>query len=177
MKQLYFVQKIILKTQINPRIYIQILAQTSILLKTSCKIICSWRVNLELWKYIHCMFYKQMKENLCSCSLLWTYTSNYTDVVFKNGILEKFTGQFLTQSLFLMKLQPRAQKLEHRCFPMCFAKILRRTTLKKICKRLLLTIKPQIQINFRFGIYWKTLVQFKIHSFTAISKYYVESLW
>ena len=63
----------------------------------------------------------------------------------RKGVLKNFayfTGKQLCWSLFLWSCRPPAckffiKRLQHKCFPVKFAKLLRTPTLKNICKRLL----------------------------------------
>ena len=69
------------------------------------------------------------------------------EVFVKKGVLENFanfTGKHLCWSLFLIKLQGSLTKkrLQHRCFPVKFEKILRTPILKNIYERVLLLITP-----------------------------------
>ena len=56
-----------------------------------------------------------------------------------------FTGKHLRWSLFLWSCKPLAfkflkKRLQHKCFPVKFAKLLRIPILRNICKRLLLEV-------------------------------------
>ena len=67
----------------------------------------------------------------------------------EKGVLKNFvnfTAKHLCLSLFSIKLKTLAgnfikKRLQYRCFPMKFAKILRTPILKNICERLLLRLK------------------------------------
>ena len=59
--------------------------------------------------------------------------------------LANFTGKHLCWSLFVIKLQFFSlqffkKRLQHKCFPVKFEKLLRTPILKNICKRLLLGV-------------------------------------
>ena len=66
----------------------------------------------------------------------------------RKGVLENFanfTGKYLCWSLFIWSCKPSACKffknrLQHKCFPVKFAKVLRIPIFRNICKRLLLEV-------------------------------------
>ena len=91
----------------------------------------------------------------------------------KKGVLKKFgnfTGKHLCWSLFLIKLQAQSlvkKRLQHWCFPVKFAKFLRTSILKNICKILLLSVSPQNTIANSSGVFAldETLTECKVSIF------------
>ena len=98
-------------------------------------------------------------QNSCWIVLfLKKYRSSYLRCSVRKGVLKNFgssTGKQLCWSLFLWSCRPPAWKffkkrLEHKCFPVKFATLLRTPILKNICKRLLLEVffKKAVLKNF-----------------------------
>ena len=82
--------------------------------------------------------------------LLGLFRSCHRKYSVKKGALKNFAnfgGKYLCWNLFLITFQPfrpaPKKRLRHWCFPMKFGKFLRTTTLKNICKKLLLFVSPQ----------------------------------
>ena len=76
------------------------------------------------------------KYKLCRSSLRMCYVKKCVLKSFAN-----FTGKHMHCSLFLIRLKTCnfiKRRLQHRCFPVKFAKILRTPILENICERLLL---------------------------------------
>ena len=71
---------------------------------------------------------------------------------FEIGALKNFASfivKYRCWSLFLIKLQAfRPKRFQHRCFPVKFAKFLRKQIMKNIYERLLLTVNVNIQQFF-----------------------------
>ena len=79
--------------------------------------------------------------------LLGLFRSSHRRCSVKKGVLKNFanfTGKHLCWSLFWNFIKNR---LQHRCFPVKFAKFLRTPILKNICERLLLFVSPQNTIT------------------------------
>ena len=84
--------------------------------------------NTTSWKAIGSLEVTVSRSNHQRCSL-------------RKAVLERFTaftGKQLYWSLFLIKFNFIKKRLQHRCFPVNIAKILKTPILKSICERLLL---------------------------------------
>ena len=105
-------------------------------------------------RFIRSLFsQKQPSEGYCKKRIL-------TNFLWILWILTKFTGVHLCRSLFFNKVPGQAckfikQRLQHSCFPVCFAKFLRASILQDICERVLLFIL----FNFAYVV-----IDNKIHS-------------
>ena len=83
----------------------------------------------------------------------------------RKGVLKNFanfTGKHLCWSLILWSCKPSAckffkKRLQHKCFPVKFPKLLRIPILRNICKRLLLEVlyKKVVLKNFAILTEWK----------------------
>ena len=85
---------------------------------------------------------RKKKKNLKCSKVSLKYRSNHRRCFVKKGDLKNFanfTGKHQCWSLFL-DCNFIKKRLQHRCFPMKFAKFLRIPILKNICERLLLKI-------------------------------------
>ena len=91
-----------------------------------------WPLRLTIYKFTN----NGSRKMLSRSNHRWCSVRN----IFEN--FANFTGQKLCWGLFLIKLQVTFinQRLQHRCFPVKFTKLVRTLILKNICRRLLMTI-------------------------------------
>ena len=95
-------------------------------------------------KFYHMIGTWLKRELLGFVARITTGKSRSSQRIFcKKGVLENFAISQENTCVgvdFLKKLKPLLEKrLQHRCFPVKFAKFLRATIFKNICERLLLT--------------------------------------
>ena len=90
---------------------------------------------------------KTVKSKIVNKTLQWFQNKrSHWRCSIRKGVAKNFailTGKHLRQNLFLIKLQATPfqqkvfnRKLQHRCFPVTIAKILRTPVLKNTCERL-----------------------------------------
>ena len=92
----------------------------------------------DLHKSVNLSSFKKIIFKVGTClSLSLIFRSSNRRCSVKNGVLKNFTGKHLRWSLDLLKIQKR---LQHKCFPVKFAKLLRISILYNICKQLLLVL-------------------------------------
>ena len=100
-------------------------------------------------KILEYSFFFNCLLTLTRFCVLADYRSSHQRCFVEKGVLKNFvnfTAKHLCLSLFSIKLKTLAgnfikKRLQYRCFPMKFAKILRTPILKNICERLLLRLK------------------------------------
>ena len=87
-------------------------------------------------------------------NVLGLFISSWRRCSVKEGVLKKFagfTGKHLRWSCQAWAYNFVKMRLQHKCFSVKFAKILRTSILKNICKKLLLFVSPQNAIANNSG--------------------------
>ena len=125
----------------------------------SLEITISWW-NIFLWKQ-------------CSKISRWQWTSSYSQMVFKLGVLKnfaKFTGKHTCWSLFLIKLAFNfiKKRLQHRCFPVKFADFFRTAFFIEHLRWLLLislSARKLLQyIVTHFAVFYQPVKRYQVFS-------------